>query len=94
MTINDIISKYYNEFSGMVRNPDVVIENGNTPEDVFQNVMMTALKKYKGEVEEREGYDYIKKTLLMEMFFSPKRKKRDILLFPDDNFDTIPGGSV
>ena len=91
MTIGEIITKYFDEFSGMVRNPDVVIENGNTSEDIFQSAMVTALKKYNGEVDETEGYEYIKKTLLTEMFFCWKRKKRDILLFPDDNFDAVPG---
>lgn len=91
MTISDIITKHYNEFSGMVRNPDVTIENGNTSEDIFQNAMMTAIKKFPGEVDEKEGYDYIRKTLLTELFFCWKRKGRDILLFSDDNFDSVPG---
>ena len=101
MTIGEIITKHFDEFSGMVRNPDVVIENGNTSEDLFQSAMVTAIKKFKGEVDETEGldkvetsrlvYEYVKKTLLTEFFFSYKRKKRDILLFPDENFDAVPG---
>lgn len=83
MTIGEIITKHFMEFSGMVKNTDTVIEEGNTYEDIFQNVMMTALKKYKGDVDEEEGYDYIKKTFLLEVFFAPKRKKRDILVFTD-----------
>lgn len=90
MNIGDIITKYYKEFHSMVRNADVAVENGNTMEDVFQNAMMTALKKFPGEVDETEGYDYIKKTLLTEFYFSYKRKKRDILLFSDANFESIP----
>lgn len=90
MKIGDIITKYYKEFHSMVRNADVAVENGNTMEDVFQNAMMTALKKFPGEVDETEGYDYIKKTLLTEFYFSYKRKKRDILLFSDANFEGIP----
>ena len=83
MTIGEIITKHFMEFSGMVRNTDTVIEEGNTYEDIFQNVIMTALKKYKGDVDEEEGFDYIKKTFLLEVFFAPKRKKRDILVFTD-----------
>lgn len=90
MTISDIITKYYTEFHSMVRNADVSVENGNTTDDIFQNVMVTALRKYKGEIDEEEGYNYIKKTLLTEFHFSKKRKKRDILLFPDANFETLP----
>ena len=78
------------EFSGMVRNTDTVIEEGLTYEDIFSNVMYTALKKYKGDISEEEGYEYIKKTLLLEFYFSPKRKKRDMLVFTDSDFNNIP----
>ena len=91
MTIGEIITAHFNEFSGMVKNTDIVIEEGNTYEDIFQNVMMTALKKYKGkEVDENEGLEYIKKTFLLEVFFSPKRKNRDMLVFTDASLDNIP----
>ena len=91
MTIGEIITKHFNEFSGMVKNADIVIEEGNTYEDIFQNVMMTALKKYKGkEVDENEGLEYIKKTFLLEVFFSPKRKNRDMLVFTDASLDNFP----
>lgn len=90
MKIGEIITKYYSEFSGMVRNPDVVIENGNTSEDIFQSAMVTALKKFPGQVDEVEGYEYVKKTLLTELFFCKKRKKRDLLIFSDESFDSIP----
>ena len=91
MTIGEIITTHFNEFSGMVKNSDIVIEEGNTYEDIFQNVMMTALKKYKGkEVDENEGLEYIKKTFLLEVFFSPKRKKRDMLVFTDASLENFP----
>lgn len=91
MTIGEIITKYFDEFSGIVRNPDVVIENSNTSEDIFENAILTALKKFKGmDITEDEGYEYVKKTILTEAFFCWKRKKRDILVFPDENFDAVP----
>ena len=91
MTIGEIITAHFNEFSGMVKNTDIVIEEGNTYEDIFQNVMMTALKKYKDkEVDENEGVEYIKKTFLLEVFFSPKRKNRDMLVFTDASLENIP----
>lgn len=91
MTINNVITAHYKEFRAMVKNSDVAVENGNTREDIFQDVMMTALKKYKGEVDEEEAYDYIKRTLGAELFFQVRRKKRDILLFPGVNFDQTEG---
>lgn len=91
MTIGEIITTHFNEFSGMVKNTDIVIEEGNTYEDIFQNVMMTALKKYKDkEVDENEGLEYIKKTFLLEVFFSPKRKNRDMLVFTDASLENFP----
>ena len=89
MTIGEIITKHFMEFSGMVKNTDTVIEEGLTYEDIFDDVILTSLKKFKGEVSEQEGYDYIKKTLLLEFFFSKKRKKRDILVFSDAPVDMV-----
>ena len=87
MRIADVITAHFMEFSGMVKNTDTVIEEGLTYEDIFSNVMITALKKFKGDVDEREGFEYIKKTLLMEFLFCKKRKSRDILVFTDEPMD-------
>lgn len=85
MSISEIITKHYNEFKSMVKG-DVVIVNSKTQEDILQDVMITSLKKFKGEVSESEGYAYIKKTLQCEQFYSFKRKKNDRLIFTDDTF--------
>lgn len=92
MTIGEVITKYFMVFSGMVRNQDRVIEEGNTSEDIFDDVILTALKKYKNkdDVDEHEAFSYIEKTLCMEWLFAPKRKKRDILVFTDASFDNLP----
>lgn len=87
MSIGDIITLHFMEFSGMVKNTDTVVEEGLTYEDIFTDVMITALKKFKGDVDEHEGYEYIKKTLLLEFYFSKKRKSRDILVFSDAPVD-------
>lgn len=84
MTIGEILEKHFDEFKGMVRNPDAVIENSNTSEDIFQSALLTALKKYgNNDVDEIEGYEYTKKTILMEMVFCRKRKKNDLLVYKD-----------
>ena len=80
------------EFSGMVRNTDTVIEDSRTTEDLFDDAMLTALKKYKDkDVDEAEAYEYIRKTLLTEWFFAPKRKKKEIIIYTDSSFDGIAG---
>ena len=91
MTVSEVITKYFTVFSGMVRNQDKVIEDSRTSEDLFDDAMYTAMKKYKDkDVDETEAYDYICKTLLTEWFFAPKRKKRDILIFTDVSFENLP----
>ena len=85
MTIREIVAKHFDEFKGMVRNPDRAIENGNTMEDIFMSAILTSLKKYKpdDEVDEDEGYEYVKKTILSEFLFCWKRVKKDMLVLCD-----------
>lgn len=89
MKIKDVIEKYYDEFSGMVRNPDKIIEGGGrTSADILQDVCITAMNKYKNkDVDEEEAYNYIRKTLCTEWLFAPKRK--DIILYTDGLWDII-----
>lgn len=84
MKISDVITKHFDEFKSMVRNPDVVIENSNTSEDIFQSALLTAIKKYGDkDVDEIEAYEYTKKTILMEFLFCKKRIKKDMLVYMD-----------
>lgn len=94
MTISDVIAAHFDEFWSMVRRPDVVVEEGKTSEDIFQSAIYTCLKKFSGDVDEKEAYDYIRKTLLTEFYFSPKRKKRDILVLTDSDFSNIPDETI
>ena len=91
MGISEVITKHYHELRVYVKHPDVSVENGNTQEDVFQNVMVTAIKKYKGDVDEAEALYYLKMTLGAEMFFQVRKKKRDLLLFPGVSFEQAAG---
>lgn len=84
MTISGIINKHFWELSAMCRDIDKTISNSKTSEDVFQDVMVTAIKKYKtNDIAEEEGFEYLKKTLLLELHFQFKRKVKDILVFTD-----------
>lgn len=82
MTYREVVVKYFDEFKGTVRHPDIVVENGNTMEDVFMSAILTSLKKYEpdDEVDETEAYNYIRKTILSEYIFCFKRVKRDMLV--------------
>ena len=91
MTIGNIIEKHFDEFKGLVRNPDILIENANTYEDIFQSAIYTTLKKYgKGEVEnEEEAYNYTRKTILSEFLFCKKRIKNNFVHVPESYMDNI-----
>ena len=82
MTYREVVVKYFDEFKGTVRHPDIVVENGNTMEDVFMSAILTSLKKYEpdDEVDETEAYNYIRKTILSEYLFVWKRVKKDPLV--------------
>ena len=91
MTINEVITKNYKYIRSLCRyDKDRVVEEGKTPEDIFQDVMITCCNKFPDDVDEDEALRYIKKTLLSEMHFSFRRKKRDILLITDSDFSNIP----
>lgn len=85
MSIEEVITKHYDEFINMVRNPDLVIEDSRTSEDIFEDVMLLSCKKYKGkDVSEEEAYDYVRSTLLLEWYFAPKRKKKEKIIYTDN----------
>lgn len=70
MTIGEIIDKRYKELYRMAKRKNVVVSKHQTSEDVFQNVMLMALNKWKDEdLDEDFGFKYLKKSLAMELKF-------------------------
>lgn len=83
MKIGDVITKYFDQLHNEV-NGELVISQGRTTEDIFQDVCITAIRKYKdSDVDEEEAINYLKKTLFTEMHFSWNRKKGEIITFTD-----------
>lgn len=90
MTINKIIQKHYEQFYKMLPYPNKEIYDGLTMEDIFHNVLVTAINKFENsEIEEKEGFEYVKKTLLMEILFSKKRIKSNIV-----SLDTVDCNNI
>lgn len=90
MTINEIIDKNYDCFYKMLPYPNKEIYDGLTMEDIFHNVLVTAINKFENsEIEEKEGFEYVKKTLLMEILFSKKRIKSNIV-----SLDTVDCNNI
>lgn len=82
-TINEVISKHYNELREKV-NADVVVSMGRTGEDILQDVCVTAMRKFKDkQIDEDEGLGYLKKTLFTEQHFQLARLKREIVIYTD-----------
>ena len=70
MTIQEVITKNYEELKSMCRRTDVVVSCHRTSEDVFQDVIVMALNKFKDKyITEKEGMDYLRKSLAMEFYF-------------------------
>lgn len=87
MTINDIITKHYNKLYNSVVKHNKVISQGRTPEDLLNDVCLTALRKFKqDDITEEDGLSYLKKTLFTESKFQYNRIKNELVIFSD----TIP----
>jgi DNA-directed RNA polymerase specialized sigma24 family protein len=84
MTINEIITNHYDELHAYCSS-DKVISLSKTEEDILQDVLVTAMKKFKDkEITEREGMDYLKLTLYNEQLFQKARLKKDKLTFVEN----------
>lgn len=89
MTIREIITNHYDELHSYC-SADKVISLSKTEEDILQDVLVTAMRKFKdSDITEKEGMDYLKLTLYNEQHFQKSRIKKDILRFFDsiDIFD-------
>lgn len=85
MTINQVLQLTYPKLRKMIPNDDVIVYDGLTFDDICNDAMITVIKHFRDkEISEEEGFEYAKKTLLMEITFSHKRKGREkVLLLAD-----------
>ena len=83
-TIRQVINNHYNELLGQC-STDKVISQGRTEFDILQDVCITAMRKFKEkDIDEEEGYSYLKKTLFTEKHFQYSRLKNEIVIYLDD----------
>ena len=84
MTIREIISNHYDELHSYC-SADKVISLSKTEEDILQDVLVTAMRKFKDkDISENEGMDYLKLTLYNEQHFQMARKKKDKVIFVEN----------
>lgn len=80
MKINDIIARHYTELLAMCTNRDTAIYDSKTSEDILNDCTITTINHFKDrDISEEEGFEYYKKTFLMEAKFSFKRKNSRII---------------
>ena len=93
MKIQEVMTKNFKELDTMCRKRNIVVSCHKTSEDVFQDVMVMALNKYKDkDITEKEGMDYLVKSLCMEFKFQKaKIDNREVFMdevkdcpLPDD----------
>lgn len=75
MKISDILSKHYEEFLAKCLNTNKAVYGGKTSEDILNDTMVTVIKHFGDrDISEEEGFEYAKKTFLMEEQFAYKKK--------------------
>lgn len=75
MNIRDILSEHYEDFLSMCINKDTAVYGGKTSEDILNDSIITIINHFGDEdIPEDIGYEYAKKTFLMEEQFSYKKK--------------------
>lgn len=87
MKLNEVINKYYDEWLRFVKTKNVstvVDEACRTSDDILQDVMVTAIRKYGDtDVDEQEALEYVKLTLCTELAVQYKRKPKMIFRIGD-----------
>jgi hypothetical protein len=88
MLINEILTKHYEKLYKYAVNNNKVISQSRTPEDILNDVCLTAMRKYKSEnIEENEGLYYLKKNIYNEKHFQYQRKKNELVIYTDKPVD-------
>lgn len=89
MTMNEAIAKWYSHFIAFAKNTDTIVTDGWSRDDVVHDMLLMALRKYgDADVEEKELYDYLQKTVAMQLkLVNKKRNKREVALSDVHNYD-------
>lgn len=87
MKISDILDLVYPQLKECV-NPEKVISESKTGEDILSDVCLRALKKYDGrDITFEEGKEYLMKGIKQELFFGYKKIKNDNLVYVESVWD-------
>jgi hypothetical protein len=88
MTIREVVTKHYCELLSKCTKTDIALYAGRTSEDLLGDAVLTAINKFgDAQIEEQDGYDYLRKTFLESCFFAYKKKgysEEKILQFVED----------
>lgn len=83
MKISEVVDSAYTFLLSNCRNNNVISE-GRTAEDILNDIVLQGLRHFKkGDTSWDEGFGYLKDQFYLELFFSPKRRRNDLVLFGD-----------
>lgn len=69
----------------LLKQTDTIVLSGMTYDDIFHQVLITQLKKYRDkDFVPDEGYELLKHSLLTEFLFLPKKKGKDKVVLMGD----------
>ena len=85
MKIEEGVSKYYDKLCSKCNNLDAVIYDSFTCQDILNETMIMAMKRFGSkDASEEEIYEYLKKIFFTELKFGFKRRRGEKLLFTDN----------
>lgn len=75
MTIKEAIDKWYRHFIAFAKNTDTLVYNGRSTDDIVHDMMLMALRKWgEDNVDGQVLYDYLQKSIAMQLKLSKKKK--------------------
>ena len=75
MTISEAIEKYYKHFIAFAKNAETLVYEGRSTVDIVHDMMLMSLRKWgDDDVEEQVLYDYLQRSIAMQLKLSKKKK--------------------
>ena len=94
MKVRECLEKYYPVLCSTCRNLEQVIYDSKTCEDILNDIIISAIRKYADkDMDEEELFQNIKKQFLLELKFSWKRRGAEKLVY-FENLNFIDKGEA
>lgn len=89
MKIGEVVDSAYTFLLSNCRNNNVISE-GRTAEDILNDIVLQGLRKYKNsDTSWENAFNYLKDNFFLELYFSPKRRGKEMVLLLDDYMKSV-----